>query len=113
MWVAGEHRRGLPRAPSLAWTVQLAAVVGGHIVGAWAGHIVADREAPHRTDVRLPRIPLAVLMVALTATALWSLGQTIVKEPTEAVLVVARGDGAVRTFAERSSDAEVPEPGAC
>ena len=73
--------------PSLVWTVQLAAVVGGHIVGAWAGHIVAAREAPHRTDVRLRQVPLAVLMVALTATTLWSLGQTIVKEPTEAEVV--------------------------
>ena len=73
--------------PSLVWTVQLAAVVGGHIVGAWAGHIVAAREAPHRTDVRLRQVPLAVLMVALTATTLWSLGQTIVKEPTEATVV--------------------------
>ena len=74
--------------PALMWTVQLAAVVGGHIVGAWAGHIVAAREAPHRTDVRLRQVPLAVLMVALTATTLWSLGQTIVKEP-EAMSITA------------------------
>lgn len=73
--------------PTLMWTVQLAAVVGGHIVGAWAGHIVAAREAGHRTEVRWRQVPLALLMVALTATTLWSLGQTIVREPTEAVLV--------------------------
>ena len=50
--------------------------------------IVAAREAPHRTDVRLRQVPLAVLMVALTATTLWSLGQTIVKEP-EAMSITA------------------------
>ena len=73
--------------PALVWTVQLAAVVGGHIVGAWAGHIVAAREAPRGTSVRLRQIPLAVLMVALTATTLWSLGQVIVQEPTETAVV--------------------------
>lgn len=75
--------------PSLMWTVQLAAVVGGHIIGAWAGHIVAAREARDRTDVRLRQIPLALLMVALTATTLWSLGQTIVKEPIEALVITS------------------------
>lgn len=73
--------------PSLMWTVQLAAVVGGHIVGAWAGHVVAAREVRPGTDVRLRQLPLAILMVALTATTLWSLGQTIVREPTGAMIV--------------------------
>jgi hypothetical protein len=31
--------------PGLVWTVQLAAVVGGHMLGAWGGHVVAAREA--------------------------------------------------------------------
>jgi len=30
--------------PGLVWTVQLAAVVGGHMLGAWAGHVVAVRD---------------------------------------------------------------------
>ena len=29
--------------PGLVWTVQLAAVVGGHMLGAWGGHVVAAR----------------------------------------------------------------------
>lgn len=69
--------------PALLWTVMLAAVVGGHVLGAWAGHVVAVRDAPARSDVRLRQLPLAALMVGLTATTLWSLGQTVVKEPTE------------------------------
>lgn len=69
--------------PALLWTVQLAAVIGGHILGAWSGHIVAAREAPAGRNVRLRQVPLAALMVGLTATTLWSLGQAIVREPTE------------------------------
>lgn len=70
--------------PALLWTVMLAAVVSGHVVGAWSGHVVAVRDAPARSNVRLRQLPLAALMVGLTVTTLWSLGQTIVKEPTEA-----------------------------
>jgi hypothetical protein len=31
--------------PGLVWTAQLAAVVGGHVLGAWAGHVRAQRDA--------------------------------------------------------------------
>lgn len=78
--------------PALLWTVQLAAVVGGHILGAWSGHVVAVRDAPPRVNVRLRQLPLAVLMVGLTATTLWSLGQAIVQEP-EAAAAVASEEG--------------------
>jgi len=85
----------------LVWTVQLAAVVGGHMIGAWAGHVTAQRDmealaearpardlrhrkiagAPSRSrNVRLREIPLALVMVALTTLTLWSLGQAIVVE---------------------------------
>ncbi len=37
--------------PGLVWTVQLAAVVGGHMLGAWAGHVDAAAHAPAGTDV--------------------------------------------------------------
>ncbi len=67
--------------PSLVWTVQLVAVVGGHMVGAWAGHVAAARSAGATSarELRLRQIPLAALMVLLTATTLWSLGQGIVE----------------------------------
>jgi hypothetical protein len=96
--------------PGLVWTTQLVAVVGGHMLGAWAGHVRAQRDldaAPvpngkpgrdlrHRTihdpdplpgprrDVRRREIPLAVMMVALTTLTLWSLGQSIVVEEVAA-----------------------------
>ena len=88
--------------PGLVWTVQLAAVVGGHVLGAWAGHVTAQRDAAAMSQARPPRdmrhrkipgtssrripnvrqreIPLAVIMVALTTLTLWSLGQSIVQE---------------------------------
>jgi hypothetical protein len=75
---------------SVAWRLQLVAVVGGHVVGAWAGHTVALREAaaPDGTVlevqarmVRRRQVPLALLMVGLTTLTLWSLGQAIVVTP--------------------------------
>ncbi len=61
---------------SLAWSIQLAAVVGGHVVGAWAGHAAAQRSMIARG--RLGQIPLALVMIALTTATLWSLGQNLV-----------------------------------
>ncbi len=68
--------------PSLVWTLQLAAVVGGHMIGAWSGHVVATRDANRSgatssRNVRLRQVPLAIVMVALTTITLWSLGQAL------------------------------------
>ncbi len=72
-----------------AWGIQLAAVVGGHMVGAWAGHRAAleaaDRDGATTAmpetarTIRLRQLPLAALMVGLTSLTLWSLGQVIVQ----------------------------------
>jgi len=70
-------------APGFVWTVQLAAVVGGHMLGAWAGHVVAARESGAvrgASEHRRRQLPLAVIMVALTTLTLWSLGQALVVE---------------------------------
>jgi hypothetical protein len=77
-------------APSLVWTIQLAAVVGGHMIGAWAGHLGAtqslDRSAVARpADVRIRQVPLAIVMVVLTTVTLWSLGQAVVVEAAASV----------------------------
>jgi hypothetical protein len=72
--------------PGIVWTVQLAAVVGGHMLGAWGGHVVAAGEAPPgltAAGLRLRQVPLAVVMVGLTTLTLWSLGQAIVVSPVE------------------------------
>ncbi|MCY7416879.1 MAG: hypothetical protein LH650_00005, partial [Chloroflexi bacterium] len=86
------------------WSIQVGAVVIGHIVGAWAGHAVARTDAAKagsgsattaargmagggattgrgRSDVRA-QLPLALLMVGLTTLTLWSLGQNLVFEET-------------------------------
>ncbi|HSL33906.1 MAG TPA: hypothetical protein VK871_09675 [Candidatus Limnocylindrales bacterium] len=90
--------------PGLVWTVQIAAVVGGHMLGAWGGHVVAAFEADRRgvadsALVRRRQIPLAVVMVALTTLTLWSLGQSLLVEapedgiPAAAALVARPGGG--------------------
>ena len=75
--------------PGLVWTVQIAAVVGGHMLGAWGGHVVAAAEAGAGLATgshRRRQVPLAVVMVALTTLTLWSLGQSLVVEPPEGVV---------------------------
>jgi hypothetical protein len=83
--------------PGLVWTVQLAAVVGGHMLGAWGGHVTAHREDGR--NPRLQQVPLAIIMVTLTTVTLWSLGQAIVTTPDEAAgamapLLIESGAGA-------------------
>ena len=72
--------------PGRVWTLQLAAVVGGHMVGAWAGHAAAVAATPPGTPirtVRLRQLPLAIVMVALTTLTIWSLGQDLVITPEQ------------------------------
>jgi hypothetical protein len=70
--------------PGLVWTIQIAAVVGGHMLGAWAGHVVYMADPKHAAGLgRRREVPLAVIMVALTTLTLWSLGQTLVVEVPE------------------------------
>ena len=63
-------------ASSLLWTIQVSAVVLGHVVGAWLGHSAVRRERAAGREVR--QWPLAALMVGMTVLALWSLGQNLV-----------------------------------
>lgn len=76
--------------PGLVWTLQLVSVVGGHMIGAWGGHVAAARGSPR--DLRLRQLPLAATMVALTTITLWSLGQTIVQAPPSTAAVSSAGD---------------------
>jgi hypothetical protein len=73
--------------PGVVWAVQLGAVVGGHMLGAVAGHLAAVDGRPAAAippgelrAVRLRQVPLALLMVGLTVATLWSLGQALVVE---------------------------------
>jgi hypothetical protein len=79
--------------PGFVWTIQLAAVVGGHMLGAWAGHVVSARETGAVRGARAHRqreVPLAVIMVALTTLTLWSLGQALVVQAPAAAAAVSR-----------------------
>lgn len=81
-------------APGLVWTLQIVTVVGGHMIGAWAGHVAADRHGGR--DLRLRQVPLAVVMVLLTTVTLWSLGQAIVETADEASAPATATAAAVR-----------------
>jgi len=63
-------------AGSLVWTLQVSAVVIGHVVGAWLGHSAVRRSRSEGEKVS--QWPLAALMIAMTVLALWSLGQNLV-----------------------------------
>jgi hypothetical protein len=81
--------------PGLVWTIQLAAVVGGHMLGAWGGHVVAAADAPPGIStqaLRRRQLPLAVVMVSLTTLTLWSLGQAIVVSPPSSAAVPQAGE---------------------
>ena len=94
---------------AVAWSLELVAVVGGHVIGAWAGHTVALRDAadPDGTvpetvarSVRRRQVPLALLMVGLTTLTLWSLGQSIVvSTDTEASACTGAGADCVTAAA--------------
>ena len=74
----------------MLWGIQVAAVVVGHVIGAWAGHAAIRHSvarAPQKGEAKqgapaeaaLPsQLPLALLMIVLTSATLWSLGQNIV-----------------------------------
>jgi hypothetical protein len=93
--------------PSVLWTVQIVAVVGGHMVGAWAGHQAALQTDPDAAvderearDLRRRQLPLAGLMVVLTVVTLWSLGQGTVQAPaTQAAAPATTAAPATRTTA--------------
>jgi len=63
---------------SVLWSIQLAAVVGGHVLGAWSGHSAMTRRESGRTIAA--QLPLAFVMVILTTITLWSLGQAVLTE---------------------------------
>ncbi len=82
----------------VVWTIQVGAVVVGHIVGAWAGH-AAGRRTAAAGEGAAPDAGahgqrwLAILMVTLTALTLWSLGQSLTfeGEPASALVRVVSG----------------------
>lgn len=74
---------------SITWAVMFSAVVGGHVLGAWAGHLDAEGPPNPATRSRLAQWPLAAVMVGLTTVTLWSLGQTVFRPGAETAAIVA------------------------
>jgi len=74
-------------AGSLVWTLQVSAVVLGHVVGAWLGHSAIRRS--RRDGEMVSQWPLVTLMVGMTVVALWSLGQNLVFVAEVAPVVAA------------------------
>ncbi len=74
-------------AGSLVWTLQVSAVVLGHVVGAWLGHSAIRRS--RREGEMVSQWPLVTLMVGMTVVALWSLGQNLVFVAEVAPVVAA------------------------
>lgn len=72
----------LPTA--VVWAIQLVAVVGGHVVGAWAGHAVLARSTGRAALAQ--QLPLGALMVVLTSLTLWSLGQAVLVDTASALV---------------------------
>jgi hypothetical protein len=100
--------------PGFVWTVQLAAVVGGHMLGAWAGHCVAAREsgaARGASEHRRKQVPLALIMVALTTLTLWSLGQALVVEAPATASTTGSTANATAASTATGSTATVWVPG--
>lgn len=89
--LAGWEPSGAWLPPPLVWGAMLASVVGGHMVGAVAGHAAAAVEvrpdaapgtawtAAGLRALRRREVPLACLMVGLTVLTLWSLGQVVLR----------------------------------
>jgi len=70
---------------SMLWFIVFASVVGGHVIGAWTGHLASSPSDADASKVKRAQLPLAVIMVTLTTLTLWSLGQSIIREDTGGV----------------------------
>jgi hypothetical protein len=80
---------------SIVWSIMFLAVVGGHVLGAWAGHLRTTPGSRSDAQRRRAQLPLAGVMVALTTLTLWSLGQVVFRpEPSDATGVVPTASGA-------------------
>ena len=70
-----------PTDPRMERKRPFVAVVGGHLLGAWAGHHGVAGGGVGRSRGRIAQVPLALAMVSLTTLTLWSLGQAVYAGP--------------------------------
>lgn len=69
---------GYVASPQLVWFVEIALIVGGHVVGIMAAHRVALSAAGDRRAALASHVPLAFLMAGYTASTLWLLSLPLV-----------------------------------
>lgn len=62
---------------NIAWHLQVAFILIGHIVGVYLAHLVALRFFPTHKNAMLSQIPMLVLMIIYTVTGLWILALPI------------------------------------
>jgi len=62
----------------LVWIISVVAIVAGHVVALYLGHLLAMREFPDRRAAARSQWPMLVLMVAYTMLSLWIIAQPIV-----------------------------------
>ena len=61
------------------WYLSVIAIVTGHIVAVWVGHVTACELFRDASTARRSQYPMLVLMVAYTTLSLWILAQPIVE----------------------------------
>ncbi|MDX1380787.1 MAG: hypothetical protein R3233_06685 [Xanthomonadales bacterium] len=61
------------------WISSVIAIVAGHIVAVWLGHVMALRAFGTRRAALLSQVPMLLLMVAYTVLSLWILAQPVVE----------------------------------
>lgn len=61
------------------WYLAVAAIVTGHVIGVWIGHVTAYSTFHNIAAARRSQYPMLVLMVGYTMLSLWILAQPIVE----------------------------------
>ncbi|MGO1118869.1 hypothetical protein ACTL6U_09195 [Rhodovibrionaceae bacterium A322] len=64
----------------MVWYLAVSAIVMGHVLAVYIGHVMALRVFPDRGLALRSQLPMLVLMVAYTMVSLWILSQPIVAE---------------------------------
>lgn len=59
------------------WNIEVAAIVGGHIIAVYIAHLIALRVFPTHKKALTSQLPILVLMVVYTITGLWILSQPL------------------------------------
>jgi hypothetical protein len=62
----------------LIWYLAVGAIVTGHVIALWVGHVTAFAAFGDAGTARRSQFPMLVLMVAYTMLSLWIIAQPIV-----------------------------------